>query len=165
MLYIFECDVGQSYREGVRMIPLEHKLERYKGLRTGAVRRLNKSISVEVFLRYAKEYLDVDFDGTLRGWWGIRGTSSEEGRRREMFCSELVVEMLKLCEVITEDSPISSSFTPQALFDLDSSILRTGWGFLPPAFFSWDSSVTHSPSLSFGSTVGDSPDGPSPAAE
>ena len=66
--YVFECDVGQGYKSGVRVIPLWDKLTRYKGCKIGAIRVLhcddhNNHISIN-----PQKYLDLEFDSWMFSW-------------------------------------------------------------------------------------------------
>lgn len=86
---MLEADVGQGYRSGVRVIPLETKFERWKGFRKNiGVRKFNGNLSklkgqLEGIIGKDMRNMDNMF------WSWVSGSPQEN----VVFCSQLVSEI------------------------------------------------------------------------
>lgn len=94
--YIFDCDLGQGTKDGVRVLPLRDKLLRYKGEHTGAFKKLihgNKQRPNLInILDLVGKYSSIDFDDKIATWWfsNISWIYRKIKNEKTMFCSELV---------------------------------------------------------------------------
>src|SRR5690606_7754369 len=72
--YVLDCDLGQKTKSGVRVLPLRDKLHRYKGFRSGAVKKLivkkdSSRPSIEDIVRVIAKYTPIEFDNNVLSWW------------------------------------------------------------------------------------------------
>jgi len=109
-IFLWEADVGEYYRQGPRVIPLDQKLSRWRGTSEIARRPIKKEISEEEILKIAGKEASKEFDKSMLIWlfsWWPR----EEGK---YFCSELIAETLKRVGVLTDEKR-SSAYSPKDL--------------------------------------------------
>ena len=97
IVYIFECDLGQVSKEGVRIMSLKDKLSRYPGLRIGAIKKLivaegNERPKLYDILGLVKKYENIKFDHKIITWWVSNYPKIYNifKNPETMFCSELV---------------------------------------------------------------------------
>lgn len=88
--YLWEADVGENYRQGPRLIPLEVKLSKWRGTSEVALRPINQEIPIDQVLSIAKGKLDKAFDKSMFRWLLEWWPREEEC----YFCSELIAETL-----------------------------------------------------------------------
>ena len=120
--YLWECDIGQNKKTGVRVIYLDEKLRSYKGSNIIAIRRINKKVvdNIEDFndklSNIVSTQINKNFDQEMYVW-----ISDFFGREKNtMFCSELIaytlhhLGLLKLDKKYFQYSPqdfLSTDFT------------------------------------------------------
>ena len=72
-VYIWDCDLGQGYKEGVRMSLLDNKIRRYKGFRIGALKKLRVSSrdrpKTHDIVQLFQKYKDLEFDHIIATWF------------------------------------------------------------------------------------------------
>lgn len=109
VLYIWDCDLGQRSKDGVRVMPLRDKLLSYKGFRTAAIKKINKPLSSEEIVKLIPKYLSLKFDSRIITWW-VANKNRDGGwlyrknkNPKEIFCSELVASTLMDLGVISDD--------------------------------------------------------------
>lgn len=91
--YVLEADIGQGYRSGVRLIPLQEKINRWKGHDTIAIRRMIHPPSRKLLEMIARAIVSDHrrMDEYFFSWFrGVR-TNPEV-----VFCSELVAEIFNV---------------------------------------------------------------------
>lgn len=85
-VYVWESDIGQSYKPGPRLIPLLEKLARYKGNKILGYRPYTGTdISHTNFLSLIEKYQDKKFDEYMLGWY-TNGYIQTKG----IYCSKLI---------------------------------------------------------------------------
>lgn len=109
-VYVWECDLGQKYKAGTRVMALSDKLERWKGLKIGGIKRLNtKHPSTENILKLVEKYKNVDFDNKMYRWLFSNFITIKD---KHMFCTELIATTLQELHVIDDKkTPVEHSPT------------------------------------------------------
>lgn len=112
--FIWEADIGQGQKNGPRVIKLEDKLDRWKGLKIVGWRRfLNKNRPTkEAILNVVSNYLDYDMDTEMYSWAVSNFPSLVEKAHQpnKVFCSELIAMTLHHLKIIEHTkSPVSYS--------------------------------------------------------
>ena len=74
IVYVFECDLGQNTKDGVRIMPLRDKLNRYNGFKIGALKKLvaagnNERPVYDDIMKIVGKYMPVEFDNKIITWW------------------------------------------------------------------------------------------------
>jgi Marseillevirus putative peptidoglycan peptidase len=128
-LYLWEADMGQGYRSGPRVIPLEVKLQRYKGEKVAALRHLREPKTYEQVQPTISKYISYTMDEVMLPWFlKYRSPAS-----KQIFCSELVAKTLQelrilplaknACEFSPHDFYVWSSphYCPSVFFRFGSS--------------------------------------------
>ena len=115
IIYIFECDLGQGCKEGVRIISLIDKLDRYKGCRTAAIKKLivsdeKKRPENHKIMDLVNKYESVNFDNKIITWWvsNYPVLYNFFKNPQTMFCSELVSKIYQDFGIIKKYRPASS---------------------------------------------------------
>lgn len=117
--FLWEADVGEGYRKGPRMIPLELKLQRWRGTSEIAYRPIKKELVLDSLLKVANRKVSGEFDKSmmkwLTDWWPREG--------EKYFCSELVVATLQALGLLGTQRR-ASSYSPKdlAFGHLDSHV-------------------------------------------
>nr|QBK85701.1 MAG: permuted papain-like amidase [Marseillevirus LCMAC101] len=109
-VYIWDCDLGQGYKEGVRMSLLDNKIRRYKGFRIGALKKLKVSPgqqrpnSQDIVELYQK-YKDLDFDHVIATWFLADYPKLYKLAKNpeKVFCGEMVAEALQELGIMKKD--------------------------------------------------------------
>ena len=110
IVYIFDCDLGQGTKDGVRVMPLRDKLHRYGGFRVGAWKKLlsQNRPTTEKILELVPKYLPLEFDDKILTWWVAK--KGEQGalyhflkNQQKVFCSELVASILQSLHILKKD--------------------------------------------------------------
>lgn len=98
-IYIWEADLGQSYRDGPRVIKLRDKLARYTGENiigwkqlSGFIKGEKLEIPSEKIMKIVEEYKNHSFDFSMIRWLFGNWASKKEGK---VFCSELIALTLQ----------------------------------------------------------------------
>ena len=115
VLYIFDSDIGQGTKEGVRILPLHDKLHRYKGTRIGALVKLQgKRPTRDDFIRLIPKYISMGFDHKIVTWWvaSIPPLYKLVKNPKKMFCSELVASIYQDMGIIKKDR-VPSFYSPR----------------------------------------------------
>ena len=131
VVYIWEADLGQSTKDGPRVIKLTDKLNKYKGFRYFAYRSLNiipgcstKRPKLEDILSIINEYGTYDFDDTMMKWW-----VSEKFKfllplfkdTNKVFCSELIALTMQRLGMI-DDNKIPEWYSPESFVSYVSGL-------------------------------------------
>lgn len=136
ILYIFDSDIGQSSKEGVRIMPLKQKLIKYKGYKIGGLKRLIildklSRPTTQNILDIVPKYLDKKFDSKLFWRW-IGIINNSEG----VFCSELTALILQDLKILEPNKP-ASSYSPKD-FENNNLDLTKGYSYGNTLLFSFD---------------------------
>lgn len=119
--FLWEADVGEGYRKGPRMIPLETKLAKWRGTSELAYRPVRKSLERDRILSFAQTKTSANFDTSMMKWLLEKWPRDGE----KYFCSELVALTLQEVGVLSREKR-SSSYSPKDLaFGKLESHLRT----------------------------------------
>jgi len=98
-VYIIECDMGQQSKNGVRVILLEDKLNRYKGERIACIKKLyGEKIPIEN-MNIINDYLNTTFHINVIRWLFADYYISPKNEK-SMFCSEFVSVILQRLKII-----------------------------------------------------------------
>lgn len=108
--YIFELDLGQGYKEGVRLIPIRDKIERYKGYDVVAVKRCEKQISEDSILELIPKYMNFEFDYMMTSY-----VFGDDGKR--ILCSNFIARLLHELGLLSLGKKYSS-YSPEDLLNL-----------------------------------------------
>lgn len=105
ILYITDCDIGQGHRSGVRVMKLEDKLARYKGVKIGAIRRYtqNSRPTREDILEIVGKYIGLQFDEKILTWF-LAGTPLYRlaKNKHHVFCSEYIIMILQDLNIVKQ---------------------------------------------------------------
>lgn len=109
-LYIFDCDLGQGTKEGVRVQPLIDKLHRYKGFRKGAFKKLltkGDRPHLNDILELVGKYSPIEFDEYIFTWWtsNMPRLHTKIKNPKTMFCSELVAQVYQDLHILKKNHP------------------------------------------------------------
>lgn len=108
--YLWEADVGEAYRQGPRLVPLETKLAKWGGTKEVAIRRIDKEVDKRQILDFARGRLDTAFDRSMLRWLFAWWPRKEEC----YFCSELIAETLITLGIL-DPRRRASSYSPRDL--------------------------------------------------
>ena len=109
-VYVWDCDLGQGYKEGVRMSLLDNKIRRYKGFRIGALKKLKirsgqKRPETQDIVNLYQKYKDFDFDHVIATWfladYPILYKMAKDPDK--VFCGEMAAEALQELGVMKKD--------------------------------------------------------------
>lgn len=106
IVYILESDIGQGGKDGVRVMTLLDKLERYQGFRVGAIKKLvNKNPPLKDIVSLIGKYEHVDFDHKMATWWtaDIKPLYNLFKSPDKMFCSEFLAAALQELNILRKD--------------------------------------------------------------
>ncbi len=99
-IYIWESDIGQQSKDGCRIINLENKLEKWKGYKIAAWKRLISDTSEEIdekdLLTTINKHIDKTIDSSCLSYFF--NTCKKE---KEVFCSELIALSLQDLNIIS----------------------------------------------------------------
>jgi hypothetical protein len=118
--FILESDLGQGYKNGPRILRLQDKLDRWKGLRWCAWKKFTgpERPSTEDILKIARKYLKYDMDLSMASWVFSNYPNSFLFKylkpEKSVFCSELVSEVLEKLGILKLEG-ISTSYSPERL--------------------------------------------------
>ncbi len=110
ILYIFDCDLGQGTKEGVRVMPLRDKLHRYKGMRIAVLKKMIVHPPVtrptrDNFVALFSKYIPIEFDNRIITWW-----VADWGwlyrlikNPKTMFCSEFIASIFQDLNILQRD--------------------------------------------------------------
>lgn len=118
-IYVFECDIGQSHKDGVRVISLEDKLKKYKGDKICCIKKLiGKRPSLEDISPIVEKYLNVGFYNSV--WkWLFANFIKIRTEEKNMFCSEFVSFVLMKLNILEDwktSGKMPYSYTPGDFF-------------------------------------------------
>lgn len=100
-VFVLEADIGQGYRSGIRVLPLDIKLKRWKGYRGVALRRLNGDIPLlEKRIVNAIQNDRREMDELFVSWIFKKRIS-----RTWVFCSEFIAELIGMSSNPVEIDP------------------------------------------------------------
>jgi hypothetical protein len=140
ILYIWDCDIGQKSKDGVRIMPLKEKLDRYKGFKICGWRRfVGERPDTKKIVDLIGNYLNLDFDSKIVTWWVSRKTPDGGGLYRlfkdqtKVFCSELLAMTLQDLNIL-HPTRIAASYSP-ADFEKDIPSLNLRFTYLPINYF------------------------------
>ena len=120
--FLFESDVGQHYRDGPRVIRLKDKLEKWKGLRYGILKRYitpDDRPSTKNILNIAQNIIlrqGTGMDKNMMSWFFSDYPNSRFYKffkpENTLFCSELVAKVLQTLGILAKDRH-ESNYTPE----------------------------------------------------
>lgn len=93
ILYIWECDLGQGYNNGPRVVLAKDKLKKYKGNIIAGWKKFQKDRpSTSNILECVNKYIKYDFDNVMGSWFfsGVPLIYKLFKYQDKVFCSELV---------------------------------------------------------------------------
>lgn len=141
-IYLYEADMGQSYPDGVRLIPLSDKLSRYRGHRKGVWLSLStqRDVPFKTLSRIIEEIGKKGMKVRMFEWLLSSSPSSPlfEAVRDEdtVYCSELIADVyMRLGILETGKHP---SFYTTASFLSPPLPLRDGFSLKEPIYFEWE---------------------------
>jgi hypothetical protein len=111
-VYIWDCDLGQGYKEGVRMSLLDNKIRRYKGFRIGALKKLKvlpdkgeTRPKTQEIVQLFQKYKDMDFDHIIATWFLADYPKLYKIAKDpcKVFCGEMVAETLQELGIMKKD--------------------------------------------------------------
>lgn len=143
ILYIFDCDLGQGMKDGVRVMPLLDKLHRYKGMRFGALIKLQgKRPTRDDFVRLIPQYISTDFDHKIATWWfaSISPLHKLVKNPKKMFCSELVASIYQDLGIVKKDR--NPSFYSPRNFHKSELNFEKGYSLSDCTFFEFQKEET-----------------------
>lgn len=111
--FLWEADVGEGYKQGPRIIPLETKLKGWGGTTEIAIRYIKRKASRKKILAFAKDKLDKPFDRSMLRWmfyWWPRDHET-------YFCSELIAKTLQVLGILPKGKR-ASAYSPKDLAKL-----------------------------------------------
>lgn len=101
-VYIWDCDMGQGYRDGVRVMLLEEKLSRFKGEKIGCIKKLlGGTLPKDKINKVLEKSLNITFYNGIWKWLMADMIALRE-KETEMFCSEFVAHALQSLRVLPE---------------------------------------------------------------
>jgi hypothetical protein len=110
IVYVFESDIGQGYKEGVRIISLKNKLDKYKGVKIGAIKKLitsenKKRPTYFDIINLIDNYISMSFDKKIITWWVSEYPKLYNlfKNHTTIFCSELVSSIYQNLNIIKKD--------------------------------------------------------------
>lgn len=110
ILYVFDCDLGQKTKEGVRVMPLRDKLHRYKGMRIGALKKMIVHSPAtrptrDDFVNLLPKYTPIVFDNVIATWWVAdwMWLYKMVKNPKTMFCGELVASVFQDLNILKKD--------------------------------------------------------------
>jgi hypothetical protein len=113
--FLWEADIGQSQKDGPRVIKLSDKIERWKGDRRIGFRKYKGDRpSKEVMMGIVSNYINLDMDSSMMSWlWSSYPSSKifqSNHDPKKVFCSELVAITLQTLGILSRsDHPTSYS--------------------------------------------------------
>jgi len=148
ILYIFDADMGQSYREGPRVMKLYDKLKRYHGYPYIMWRKLecNDEIgecnipSTQQILDIVKHVKDYDFDNNMLTWFVsnnnfiCRTLYSLVKNHNKIFCSELIAYTLQQLNILNNDKK-PSWYSPATFSKNIIEGLQTNYKYSKPIYY------------------------------
>lgn len=148
-LYVFDCDLGQGTKEGVRVQKLEDKLHRYKGFRKGAFKKLlvrGDRPHLSDILELVGKYSPIEFDEYIFTWWfaNMPSIHSKIKNPKTMFCSELVAKVYQDLHILKKNR-VPSSYHPGD-FHLRRLDLEEGYSLGETQFFDFEQQETENDS-------------------
>lgn len=108
--FLWESDVGEKYRKGPRMIPLETKLERWRGTKEISCRPIKVPLDLEKVLQVANGKLKGEFDKSMMKW--LIKNWPRDGEK--YFCSELIADTLQNLGVLSKKKR-ATAYSPKDL--------------------------------------------------
>lgn len=114
-LYLYEADIGQRWRTGVRLIDFKKKLERYKGWKVGVWQRLyGNPIDVQILQKSIESNISKKIDTNTFTYWTSRFPSIAKALKKDdtVYCTELVASTLQDVGVMKKDKT-PYSFDPE----------------------------------------------------
>lgn len=109
-LYIYESDIGQKVKRGIRIIKLSEKLKRHKGYKVGAWRKLQGERPTSTqFMIHVTNHLSKPFDDQFISWFLPIKVSDG------YFCSELVAKILQDFGIL-KTNKLSHNYSPNDLY-------------------------------------------------
>lgn len=104
-IFVWESDLGQRYKDGPRVMRLSEKLDRWKGMKIGMIKKyippdalgMDRPRTADI-LSIAQSYLseNIDMDISMASWFFSRWPDSflfglvKDGKK--VFCSELIAD-------------------------------------------------------------------------
>jgi hypothetical protein len=124
IIYILESDIGQCSREGVRIISLKDKLNKYKGVKIGGIKKLviesegdplcmvefpttfkQKRPEYDDIINLIDTYISMNFDKKIITWWVSEYPKLYNlfKNPNTIFCSELISSIYQNLNIIKKD--------------------------------------------------------------
>lgn len=129
IVYLFEADIGQKYRDGPRVIALADKLKRYHGFRVCAYRPINKPIENSKILKLVDNYVNLELDDKMTTWavadYPLLYDFFKDDSK--IFCSEIVADVLQKLGVLKYDH-IPAWYSPKYFYS-DTITTTSGWSY------------------------------------
>jgi len=98
IVYIVDCDIGQSFKDGFRVSPLETKLSKYKGDKISCIKQLiGKRPDPNQISKIIDESMEIDFSNNVCRWLFSEYTKYPT---KKMFCSEFVSYFLQKLNIL-----------------------------------------------------------------
>lgn len=118
-IYVLDSDLGHKMKDGVRIQKLRIKLDRWKGFKVIAIKKLiNKPENIhELLLICTGKYKPLDFDNKMFSWFFEKVGKGDYFKSTDsVFCSEFVAMVLQDLGIIT-DSRKPYSYSPLDFYE------------------------------------------------
>ena len=114
VVYVWDCDLGQGYKEGVRMSILDNKIRRYKGFRIGALKKLKVNLDgngnrerpkAQDITDLYQRYKNLEFDHIIATWFLADYPKLYNMAKdpEKVFCGEMAAEALQELGIMKKD--------------------------------------------------------------
>jgi len=119
-VYIWDCDIGQGHRDGVRVMRLEEKLNRFKGEKIGCIKKLlGGTLPKNKINNVLEKTLNITFyNGVWK--WLMADVIRPREKEKEMFCSEFVAHSLQSLHILPQNGEpyfkVPYAYTPGDFF-------------------------------------------------
>jgi len=128
--YLFESDIGQTFKSGVRLIPLRTKLKKYKGYSIGGWKTLlTQRPNPDEIKKYTINHQNIDMDNFIFTWWVSDYMFLYDLFKQDnkAFCSEVIVDCLRTVSHFDTDK-VSSWYDPGSFFEREMKLGGVKYG-------------------------------------
>ncbi len=114
VLYIWDADIGQGYRNGPRVMKLQDKLDKYKGFKYLLWTPLiGERPTTENIMKIVAKYKDYGFDDWMLSWIHPIFKSKES---KDVFCSELIALTMQELDMLATQYR-ATSYSPASFLE------------------------------------------------
>lgn len=143
VIYVWESDLGQNTKDGVRILPLKNKLQLYGGCKIAAIKKLLvyplvERPSTQKIVGLIGDYIDLEFDHKILSWWTANFPVLYRLIKDDttIFCSELIAAIYQKLGILRKDK-VSAWYSPGD-FHRSTLDFEKGYGLGNTTFFSFN---------------------------